>query len=381
MTTVLLGDVCSITMGQAPPGESYNVAYQGLPLVAGAGDFSGGRIAVKKYTSKASKVCQPGDIILSIRASIGAKVWAGRKYCLGRGVAGLRPQAPLDARYLWHWLSRYEASLLAKGRGATFLQVSRNDIAEMPMELPQLDEQRRIATILDQAESLRVTAKEAAVGAAAAIEAHFRWFFGDIAATATVEDIAAQEKGSIRTGPFGSQLLHSEFTAEGIAVLGIDNVVTNNFAWRERRYISLDKYEQLKRYTVVPGDVLITIMGTCGRCVVAPDDIPLAINTKHLCAITVNEQAVLPEFLRACFLWHPDARRHLKSHTKGAVMDGLNMGIIKSMPLPLPPMNAQTSFVNAATRIDEQVRKLAQRAHELDALADVLRARAFSGQL
>ena len=107
-------------MGQAPPGDSYNAEGCGLPLIAGAGDFDGNRPAAKKFTTAPAKTCAPGDIVLGIRASIGAKVVADKEYCLGRGVAGLRAKEELNQRYLWHWLTRATPNLAAKGKGATF---------------------------------------------------------------------------------------------------------------------------------------------------------------------------------------------------------------------------------------------------------------------
>jgi type I restriction enzyme, S subunit len=121
-------------------------------------------------------------------------------------------------------------------------------------------------------------------------------------------------------------------------------------------------------------------MGTCGRCVVVPEGVPTAINTKHICAITVDRVKVLPEFVRATFLWHPDARRFLLRQTKGSIMDGLNMGIIKSMPVPIPPIATQLRFVTA-TREVQRRRETAVRAQSTDGeLFASLQAEAFGGR-
>jgi type I restriction enzyme, S subunit len=264
--------------------------------------------------------------------------------------------------------------------------VSIGNLKTIPVSVPPLPEQRRIAEVLDRAEALRAKRR----AALAQLDTLTQSIFLDLFASGelrrwrmtTVAEIASQAEGSIRTGPFGSQLLHSEFVDEGIAVLGIDNAVSNEFRWGKPRFITETKYRELKRYTVRPGDVLITIMGTCGRCAVVPDDIPRAINTKHLCCITLDNARCLPTFLQSYFLLHPIARSYLDRTAKGAIMEGLNMAIIKDMPIPLVPIELQQEFVERLATCKQRLKAAHhQSLRYLDTLFLSLQQRAFGGDL
>ena len=267
------------------------------------------------------------------------------------------------------------------GVGGSLLRARPAEVFKIQIPLPPLDEQKRIAGILDAADALRAKRREAIAQLDTLLKATFLDMFGDPVRgdwpMAKVEDVASNEKGAMRTGPFGSQLLHSEFVDKGIRVLGIDNAVADEFREGEPRFITPKKYEQLRRYTVRPGDILITIMGTCGRCAIVPDNIGVAINTKHLCCITLDRDKCLPRFLHAYFLQHPIARRYLERSAKGAIISGLNMGIIRALPIPVPPLELQYRFAAIVKSVEQQI--ASQRAHlnELDTLFASLQSRAF----
>ena len=195
----------------------------------------------------------------------------------------------------------------------------------------------------------------------------------------TAPQLTPGDKGDMRTGPFGSALKHSEFVDSGIAVLGIDNAVTNRFRWAERRYITEEKYKSLRRYTVRPHDVIITIMGTTGRSSVVPADIPTAISTKHLATVTLDRDKAHPEFLSNAIHRDPLVLAQIRAANRGAIMAGLNLGIIKELQVHLPPMDLQRRFAAVVARAravgDKAARDLA--GHLFGSLTQ----RAFQGTM
>jgi len=176
---VKLSDCCEITMGQAPVGSSYNEKGEGYALIAGAGDFGELTPKPKKHTTAASKLSKKEDLILCIRATIGDLNWSNEEYCLGRGVAGLRPKAILDKNYLWYFIKANKEQLASKGTGSTFKQVSRVIISDWEIPLPPLDEQKRIAAILDKADAIHRKRQQAIKLADDFLRSVFLDMFGD----------------------------------------------------------------------------------------------------------------------------------------------------------------------------------------------------------
>jgi type I restriction enzyme S subunit len=325
------------------------------------------------------------SVLLSSRAPIGHVAINAVPMATNQGFKSLVPDPRvLDSKFLYWWLRWKRPALESMGNGATFKEISKKTTASIEIELPPMDEQRRIAEMLDAADTLRVKRQQALAKLDALPQAIFLDRFvvteSDEWAAVRVESVTSDKVGSIRTGPFGSQLLHSEFVDDGVAVLGIDNAVQNRFVWDERRFITEEKFSQLRRYRVFPGDVLVTIMGTCGRVAIVPDDVPCAINTKHLCCITPKKERCLPEFLWGCLRFHPRVLRQLGA-THGAVMPGLNMGRIKEAEIPLPPIEEQRLFAEEFRAAETTAESLARSLGELDTLCAALQQRAFRGEL
>ena len=387
-----LGEICSFLNGGTPSKEVAKYFEGDIPWITGA-DILGpvvnsarSHITEEAISASATNRVPTRTVLLVTRTSVGKVAISGVELCYSQDITALKPNLDqLNIDYLVHFLRSQESYLKSQSRGATIKGITKSVLQNLDIPLPPIATQKHIAAILDQAEELRSKRRSAIALLDELGRSVFLEMFGDPYIHGwpieSINEILNGTNGAIRTGPFGSQLLHSEFTDQGIAVLGIDNAVANEFRWGERRFISELKYQELKRYTVKPGDVIITIMGTCGRCAIVPDNIPISINTKHVCCITLDLEKCLPRFLHAYFLIHPIAKKYLEQTMKGAIMSGLNMGIIRAMPIPRPPLALQQQFAERMEAIETLKATHRQSLAKLDTLFASLQHRAFRGEL
>jgi len=286
-------------------------------------------------------------------------------------------------KFVYYYLSG-NINILEEGfKGAGLKHISKAFINEIQIPLPPLLLQKRIAQILDVADALRRKGQELLNKYDELAQAIFIDMFGktekNVFKPVAISDIIEGGKNKLRSGPFGSDLLHSEFVDSGIFVLGIDNVVNNKFEINRKRFITEEKFNALSRYQVYPGDVLISVMATIGRTAVVPDNLGKAINSKHLVAITPNKEIIDSFFLSYLFANSQSIKRQIKQKTKGAIMDGLNLGIIKELSFNLPPIGMQKIFIEKLKIIEHQ-KKLVLTSNS-GLLFDSLLQKAFKGEL
>ena len=366
-------------MGQAPAGESYNADGNGMPLIAGAGDFGEIHPEPKKYTTAPGKTCRAGDIILGIRATIGKKVLAGRQYCLGRGVAGLRARPDLDGRYLWHWLTHAAPSLATKAKGATFKQVNRQDIGALHIPVPPVPEQKRIAEILDKADALRSKRRAALAQLDTLTQSIFLDKFGDPATNPkgwpvrTIRDLL----GSASYGTSEKAEATGEFP-----VLRMNNITrTGEMDFADLKYMEL-KEDQRERYLVRTGDVLFNRTNSAelvGKTAIYREANPMAY-AGYLIRLRVNRKYE-PEYL-AAFLNTVYSKRVLRSMCKSIIgMANINATELQALRIPVPPQPVQHEFAGCITAVEKL--KATHRVFlvEQDDLFTTLQQRAFRGDL
>ena len=176
-----LDSICKLNMGQSPDSSSYNENGKGMPFFQGNADFGVVHPTVRVWCDAPTKIAHNGDILISVRAPIGALNIADIECCIGRGLAALTvDETVCDKQYLWYGIASKVDELNSKGTGSTFKAISKNVLAETQIPLPTIDMQRQIALKLDNVCNLISLRKQQLSKLDELVKSRFIEMFGDI---------------------------------------------------------------------------------------------------------------------------------------------------------------------------------------------------------
>jgi type I restriction enzyme S subunit len=143
---VKLSEISDIKMGQSPLSSAYNGIKKGLPLIQGNNDIKDKKTVGNIWTTEITKTAEKGELILTVRAPVGAIGIAHDKICIGRGVCAIESK---HKPFIWHFLNYFEYKWNTLEQGSTFTAVNSSDIKKIKLLLPLLPEQNRIVSVLE----------------------------------------------------------------------------------------------------------------------------------------------------------------------------------------------------------------------------------------
>lgn len=148
-----LKNIVIIQMGQSPDSSSYNFENIGIPLIQGNADILNRKSNPRQYTSKPTKFCDVGDLLLTVRAPVGYVGKSKHYACIGRGICSVKNNDKSILEFIYQFLLYFEDKWKSIEQGSTFTAVNSSDINSINILLPSIPEQAKIANFLSAIDS------------------------------------------------------------------------------------------------------------------------------------------------------------------------------------------------------------------------------------
>lgn len=377
MRMVKLGEIATVERrGVQPDQFPANTVYLGLEHIE-----KGGRIleyaAAIEEGLRSTKFQFTSNHVLygKLRPYLAKIALPDREGICSTDILPVLPGPELDRTYLAYYLRQGSLVDFAASRasGANLPRLSARQLEQFPVPVPPLDEQRRIAAILDKADAIRTKRRQ--------VLAHL-----DLVATAVTAKILEDRSwtsvlsayAAIQIGPFGSLLHKSDYIEGGIPVINPVHIKNGVLIPDSKFSISEDKASELSLYRLLPGDVVMGRRGEMGRAAVVQEE--------HRGAVCGTGSLILRPRIKPSEIIHaivtsPRMRSHLERSSLGATLPNLNASIVNNAPVPDLDERLTIRFSDTARSmkaIREKVDSCSTAGEELFAS---LQSRAFKGEL
>lgn len=332
-----VGEIASITMGQSPPSSTVSDDGDGLPFIQGNAEFGARYPKPRQFAADCPKVVEGGDILLSVRAPVGEVNVAPERLCIGRGLAGLRPTDG-DHDFLYYALGGLAPVFARLSQGSTFDAINGKDLRSIPLLVPPLDEQRRIAEVLRSVD-------EAIAASQATLQQ------SEVALSALSDELfsAGMSGGGSEwpQHPLEDMLdniidyrgIPPPKADNGIPLLTAKNVRFGYLDFEPREYIAEKDYDSwMRRGLPSAGDIMFTTEAPLGNVAEFPN-IKAALGQRTL-TLVPKASALDAKFLKWLLLSKP-AQDLIWSHATGSTAKGIKQRTFRKLKFGFPALDEQ----------------------------------------
>lgn len=373
-----LKDIATITMGQSPNSSSYNEEKNGMPFYQGNADFGELYPTARVWCSNPKKIAKENDILISVRAPIGALNYATEECCIGRGLAAITIENDAERNYVFHFLKAQNKELNNKGTGSTFKAISKSVLEEVQVPVISKEQQEISMKLMDIIEQIIHQRKQELQRLDELIQARFVEMFGSLNDNEKGLDILSIEElcTLIKDGTHQTPI-YTDDKQNGVKFLSSKDVMTQKICWDEIKYIPAELHEKLYA-TIQPirNDILMS-KNRVNYGVAAVNDTDEIFDIYvSLALLRPKTDKVNPVYLK-CAINNPDTKCQFDSSIKEIGVPNLHLGEIKKTKILVPSMDKQNTFVAFIEQIDKSKVAVQKALDETQLLFDSLMQKYF----
>lgn len=377
-----LGDFVKIARnGISPEKIQSGTNYVGLENIDGSGNFvdvkavDAGELASAKFLFTRKQV-----LFGKLRPYLKKIARPDFDGVCSTDILPLLPSKEIDRGYLFHTLRRqsFVDDVSSLSSGANLPRISPKVLSEMQIPLPPVEEQRRIAAILDKADAVRAQRRAAIAKLDELLQSVFVEMFGD-----PVTNPLGWPRvtfGEVTNSRLGKML--DKKTSYGNHMrpyLANINVQWGRFELGDLRQMNFP-LEDREEFSLRSGDILMCEGGEPGRCAIWKAQLDDCYYQKALHRIRCRPEKCVPEYIQWLF-WFLAKAGAFRSSIAVATIAHLPGIKLKKLEIPLPSLDRQQCFARIAEKIESQKQTMQRAADKSETLFASLQQRAFSGKL
>ena len=328
------------------------------------------------------------DVLIAWDGANAGTIGYGKQGYIGSTISRLRlhDKSKFYTPFIGIFLQSNFNYLRKTSTGATIPHISRNALESILIPVFEYGDQIRIATLLSKVENLISRRREQLKQLDELLKSVFLEMFGDPISNPKrfpvklLSEFYIKPKNGTKCGPFGSALKKNELVESGIPVWNMDNISpSGRMILPFRMWVTEEKFQELRSYSVIDGDIIISRAGTVGKmCVAKMDCVPAIIST-NLIRVRLGS-LLLPRHIISLMTYCRGRVGRLKTGADGTFTH-MNTGILDKLEFPYPPLELQRKFAEIFEKVESIKIQYQRSLFKMEHLYGTISQKAFKGAL